>query len=70
MSNIPSATLITRSTDIIATDLDGELVLMSIEKGNYYGIKGTALRIWELAETPCRVGPLCHPLAGPSQGIK
>lgn len=59
MNTITLATLITRSKDILATELDGELVLMSIEQGNYYGLKGTARRIWELAETPCSVGDVC-----------
>lgn len=44
--------LISRVTSLPATTLDDEVVLMSIERGSYYGLKGTAKRIWALLETP------------------
>ena len=63
MITMTPTTLITRSRDLLATELDGELALLSIEQGNYYGLKGTARRIWDLTETPCSVGDLCTRLA-------
>ncbi len=32
--------------------VDGELVLMSIHLGNYYGVASSARRIWEMLESP------------------
>lgn len=58
-----SNTTITRCNDLLVTDIDGETVLMSIERGSYYGLEKTARRLWELLETPCRFGELCERLA-------
>jgi hypothetical protein len=41
-----------RSNDLIATDLDDETVLMSIDAGSYYGLEGSARAIWERLATP------------------
>jgi hypothetical protein len=41
-----------RTNDLIATDLDDETVLMSIDAGSYYGLEGSARAIWERLETP------------------
>jgi hypothetical protein len=41
-----------RSNDLIATDLDDETVLMSIDAGSYYGLEGSARAIWERLTTP------------------
>lgn len=41
-----------RSNDLIATDLDDETVLMSIDAGSYFGLEGTARAIWERLATP------------------
>jgi hypothetical protein len=37
---------------MLSTELDQETVLMSIDAGAYYGLKGTAQCIWEQLETP------------------
>lgn len=37
-----------RNADILAASLDGELVMMSIQAGNYYSIGGVGTRVWEL----------------------
>ncbi len=55
--------LIRRNPVLLATEVDGELVLMSLERGNYYGLKTTARRIWELLETPTTLAQLCEQLA-------
>ena len=32
--------------------MDGDLVMMSIERGNYYGVGGIGPYVWQLLETP------------------
>lgn len=44
--------LLTRAIEPLSTDLGNEIVLMSIESGSYYGLEGTAQRIWILLATP------------------
>ena len=41
-----------RSSDLVAADMDGDTVMMSIENGEYYGISGVGSRVWELLENP------------------
>lgn len=54
--------LVKQESDLISADVDGELVMLSIEKGNYYGLAGIGSRIWQLVETPIRVSTLCDKL--------
>ncbi len=43
---------LSRAESMLATELDQETVLMSIDAGAYYGLKGPARSIWEQLETP------------------
>jgi len=58
MTDISMDTTICQTKDIVASDIDGEVVMMSIENGAYYGIDSIGSRIWELIETPCKVSDL------------
>lgn len=54
--------LVKQSNDPISAEVDGELVMMSIEKGNYYGLAGIGSRIWQLIASPIKVSALCDKL--------
>lgn len=43
-------TIVTRKQGLDATDMDGELVMMDMDKGKYYSINSVGSRIWELIE--------------------
>ncbi len=62
MTGITMDTTISQTKDIVASDIDGEVVMMSIEDGAYYGIDSVGSRIWELIETPRRVSDLIEKL--------
>jgi len=47
-----------RSSDQVFVKIDGDLVMMSIERGEYYGITGVGSRIWELLATPITVADI------------
>ena len=51
-------TLIIRSPDLITTDMDGDTVMMSIERGTYFGIGGVGPRVWDLLAQPLNVNQL------------
>ena len=59
MSTIEPGTLIMRDPDMIAAEMDGDLVMMSIERGEYFGIGGVGTLAWELLEQPTTVDQLC-----------
>jgi len=56
-------TTVVRDEDIIFSDMDDETVMMSMEKGEYYGINPVGRRIWELLETPVKVAGICETLS-------
>jgi hypothetical protein len=64
MSPITEETTVVRAEKLLAANLDEETILMSIEKGAYYGMEETARRIWEFIESPHTVGDLCRQLVG------
>lgn len=58
MLPLTATTLITRNPDLLASDMDGETVMMSIERGEYYGIGGVGTRVWELLAQPTSIEQL------------
>lgn len=59
---ITDTTTVVRAGKLLATDLDEETILMSVERGAYYGMEETARRIWEIIATPHTVNALCRRL--------
>ncbi len=43
---------ITRHPDMLSAEIGGEAIMMSIEKGAYFGLNPVATRIWDLIEQP------------------
>lgn len=41
-----------RNADILAANVDDDLVMMSIRAGNYYNIGGVGTLVWELLSQP------------------
>lgn len=57
-ANITMDSMISRIDDIITSDIDDEKVMMSIEKGEYYGLEPVGSCIWEMLETPTPVADI------------
>ena len=53
---------IIRNPSIISSRMDDEVVMMSIEKGNYYGLNPVAAEIWEMLTGPLTVQSVCDRL--------
>jgi len=49
---------IKRNPELVASDMDGETVMMSIENGEYFGLDPVGSRIWALIEKPIRIDKL------------
>lgn len=62
-----SATVV-RTDQALAAEVDGELVLMSVEQGLYFGLDPIGADIWRRIETPVRVSDLCAGLAADYDG--
>ncbi|MEI9995018.1 MAG: PqqD family peptide modification chaperone [Rhizomicrobium sp.] len=48
--------------DWMTAKIGEELVMMSVNKGNYLGLSEVGARIWEMLETPMDVAALCQRL--------
>lgn len=55
-------TIICRSDALLSSDIGDDVVMMNIEKGEYYGLEAVAARIWALTEESISVGSLCERL--------
>ena len=60
--NISTESIVNWIEDIVASDIDNEKVMMSVEKGNYYGLDPIGSRIWDLMEKPVKVADLIDTL--------
>ncbi len=49
---------IIRHTDMLSAEIGGEAVMMSIEKGAYFGLNPIATRIWDLIDQPQSIAEL------------
>ena len=52
VNKIELGTKVRKNQDIDDTDLDGEKVMMNIDKGEYFMMNEVGSRIWELIEEP------------------
>ena len=59
---IESASIISQATGFLTSDIDGETVMMSIEKGKYFGLDAVGSRIWDLLESPTKLVDLINSL--------
>lgn len=51
-------TVVVRNQQIDATDLDGEKVMMDLEKGQYFTLNGVGGYIWDITQEPISVKDL------------
>lgn len=56
--NLELSQKITRHSDILSAEIGGEAVMMSIEKGAYFGLNPIATRIWDLIDQPQSIDEL------------
>lgn len=50
--------MVSQSAGLVAADMDGQKVMLNIDKGKYYGLDDIGSRIWELVEKPRTVREL------------
>lgn len=63
MSTITGEATVTRNASVLAAEIGGELVLMSVSQWHYFGLNPVASDIWERLSSPMRVEALCASLA-------
>ena len=58
----PTST-VQRSEEQIAASVDDEIIILSVERGSYFGLDDIGSDIWERLANPIRVDALCDALA-------
>lgn len=58
MNTISTTSLLVRTPDLVSAGMDGETVMLDIERGEYFGIGGVGTRAWELLENPVTLGQI------------
>ncbi len=64
MSTLNNSSIIERTNHLMTSELDDEIVMLNVQRGNYYGLSGVARRIWELLENPQSIDQICRSLMG------
>ena len=62
MPNSPQLTMasvVRQSRSQVSSNVEGDVAIMSIEKGNYYMLNEVGARFWELIEEPRRTADVC-----------
>ncbi|MEQ8910224.1 MAG: lasso peptide biosynthesis PqqD family chaperone [Vicingaceae bacterium] len=53
---------IKKSTDILASEVDGEVVMMSIDQGKYFGLDHIGGDVWNKLEEATTIALICQEL--------
>lgn len=61
-SSIQLHSTVTRSPEPVSSEIDDDLVILSVERGRYYGTEVVGQRIWALLAAPICVDNLCDAL--------
>lgn len=56
------STKLVRNNSLTTAELDGEVVMLSLETDRYYGLNSVGSRIWELFEQPKTLAEVCDTL--------
>lgn len=55
---IADTTVISRNPSMLTAEVDGEIVMMSIEQGRYFGLDDIGSDIWNRIDPPCSFAAL------------
>jgi|SRR6185503_11515117 hypothetical protein len=53
------ATIVKRSDRQVAANLDGEVAILDLDKGLYFGLQDVGAHVWEALQKPQSVEDLC-----------
>ena len=61
---ILTSSLVVATKDLVSSDLAGEIVILSLQTGRYFGLDRVGARIWDLLRTPARVADIRDAIVG------
>ena len=57
---IDDSSMLMRPGNLVASEIDGETVVMNISTGAFFQLNGMGSRIWEALATPMTLAELCR----------
>jgi hypothetical protein len=57
-NRIGDATIISRSPSVLTAEIEGEVVMMSVQQGRYFGLDHIGSDIWKRLDSPCTFADL------------
>jgi hypothetical protein len=64
---LSASSKIGRNPELLHAAAGDEMVMLSVEAGNYYGLDPIGRRIWDLLDEPARVSDICARLTAEFQ---
>lgn len=65
---VSSDTILRRNPDLLASEMDGETVMLDIESGHYFGLSGAGPHIWNLLEQDRSAGAIVESVSAEFAG--
>ena len=59
MTAVSPNTRVAAQDSVLSRQIEGDTVLLSMTRSEYYGLNPTGTRIWQLVQQPCRVSEVC-----------
>ncbi len=53
------STVIRATPSAVAADLNGEMIIMDVESGQYFGLEGIGADVWSIIERPTSIKVIC-----------
>jgi hypothetical protein len=63
MSELSFESRLTPSPDVVSQELEGELVLLSLDRAEYYGLNPTGTQVWKWMAQGASIGTMADRLA-------
>jgi len=60
--------VVSQTGKALAAEIDGEVVMIGLDSGRYFGLDAIGTAIWKRIEQPCRIDSLCAGLAEDFEG--
>lgn len=64
MNPLTPESVVHQNPDQVAAELDGEVLMMNVNTGNYYGLNEVASYVWNQLAQPLTVRALCDAIVG------
>jgi hypothetical protein len=56
-------TRVAAEDNVLSREIEGDTVLLSMTRSEYFGLNSTGTRVWQLLQHPCRLDEVCAAIA-------